>query len=89
MTKFEQINGDVHLSTDQHCTVRAKKVVFAMGYESQQYLRQQVAKLISTFAFVSEPVKKSDFSVKQFSVSRRLLGLSGIRFCRALGSFCR
>lgn len=60
VTKFDQMDSAVHLSTDRNCTVRTKKVVFATGYESQQYLKQQVAKLISTFAFVSEPVKHSD-----------------------------
>jgi glycine/D-amino acid oxidase-like deaminating enzyme len=50
----------VILTTDRGCQVRAKKVVFASGYESQNYLKQKVADLNSTFAFVSEPIKDSD-----------------------------
>jgi glycine/D-amino acid oxidase-like deaminating enzyme len=56
VTGYEQRDGGVRLSTDRNHSVRAKKIAFASGYESQQYLKRKVAKLISTFAFVSEPV---------------------------------
>lgn len=36
--------------------IRARRVVFATGYESTQYLQQPVARLISTYALVSEPL---------------------------------
>jgi glycine/D-amino acid oxidase-like deaminating enzyme len=47
----------VVLSTDRATTVKAKRVVFATGYESQQYLRQDAGPLHSTFAAVSEPMQ--------------------------------
>ena len=37
-------------------TVRAKKVVFATGYESQQYLKKPVASITNTFALISDPI---------------------------------
>lgn len=49
--------GDgVVVQTDRGATVRARRIVFATGYESQQYLQQKVAHLRSTWALVSEPV---------------------------------
>ena len=48
--------GGVRLHTDRKCTVTARKVVYASGYEATEFLRQKIATLISTFAFVSEPV---------------------------------
>jgi glycine/D-amino acid oxidase-like deaminating enzyme len=54
--QFDHQAAGVQLSTGDGCTIQARKIVFATGYESQQYLRQKVAKLISTYALVSEPV---------------------------------
>jgi glycine/D-amino acid oxidase-like deaminating enzyme len=44
------------LQTDRGQTVSAHRLVFASGYESQQYLTQNVGALHSTFAAVSEPL---------------------------------
>ena len=44
------------LTTDRGATVRAKYIVFASGYESQVFLKKKVARLISTYALVSEPL---------------------------------
>lgn len=46
----------VTLVTDEKCSVRARHVVFASGYETRDFLREDVAKLVSTFAFASEPL---------------------------------
>ncbi len=46
----------VQLTTEHGSKLTARKIVFACGYESQQYLRQSVAQLISTYAMVSEPL---------------------------------
>lgn len=57
-TEAVQIDaGDagVTVRTDAGFSVDAGHLVFATGYESQQYLARPVAKLISTFALVSEP----------------------------------
>ena len=35
--------------------INGQRVVFARGYESQQYLKQTVGLLMSTFTFISEP----------------------------------
>lgn len=55
VAKIEPTDTGITLHTDRECMIRAAKVVFATGYESQQYLQQTVAKLHSTFALVSEP----------------------------------
>ncbi len=60
VTKIEQTDDGVTMRTEQGHTVAAKKVVFATGYESQDYLKHKVAKLISTYALASEPMKSFD-----------------------------
>jgi glycine/D-amino acid oxidase-like deaminating enzyme len=47
----------VRLTTAGKCKISAQKLVFASGYETQNYLKQQVADLNSTYALISEPVK--------------------------------
>lgn len=42
--------------TDNQCQIRCKTIVYATGYESQSLLREPVAKLVSTYALVSEPL---------------------------------
>ncbi|RYG43001.1 MAG: FAD-binding oxidoreductase, partial [Chitinophagaceae bacterium] len=56
-------NG-VELTTSTGCTVKAKKLVIACGYESQRYIPKQVQQLQTTFAIVSEPHKTKDFWYK-------------------------
>lgn len=53
----------VVLTTDRGCKVNAKKIVFASGYETQIYLKQQVADLHSTYALVSEPLLNDELRV--------------------------
>ena len=48
----------LHTSTGSH--IRGRRVVFATGYESQQYLKQNIGSLKSTFALVSEPCDHFD-----------------------------
>ncbi len=48
----------VRLKTDTGCTVQAKHVVFATGYEAQEFLPQKVVNLKSTYALASEPLRK-------------------------------
>lgn len=47
----------VQIQTARGYTIHAAKVVFATGYETQHYLKQNVGTLHSTFAFVSEPLE--------------------------------
>jgi len=56
VAKLIHHNGGVEVQTERGCTIRAAKVVFATGYETQQYLKENVGSLHSTFAFVSEPL---------------------------------
>ena len=60
VTKIQPTNEGITLHTDRNCTVRAAKVVFATGYESEQYLKKTVADLHSTFALVSEPTEMAE-----------------------------
>jgi len=56
IVEIEWQNDGVRLRSDGDVTIRAKKVVFATGYETQTYLKQQVVSLHSSYALVSEPV---------------------------------
>ena len=57
VTAIDRGKGRVVLKTDRGSTVKARRVVFATGYESQQYLKQDAGALHSTFAAVSEPME--------------------------------
>jgi len=46
--------------TIRNTSIRARRLVFATGYESAGYLREPVARLISTYALVSEPLPSFD-----------------------------
>ena len=47
----------VELRTADGYRIQAKKVVFATGYETPQYLDQNIVRLTSTFALATAPVK--------------------------------
>jgi glycine/D-amino acid oxidase-like deaminating enzyme len=58
-TQFDaQPDGRTTVHTEQGCRITARKVVFATGYESQHYLDPHDAKLISTYAVASEPLRE-------------------------------
>lgn len=52
--------SEVTARTIRKASIRARRVVFATGYESAAYLREPVARLISTYALVSEPLPSFD-----------------------------
>jgi glycine/D-amino acid oxidase-like deaminating enzyme len=56
VSAIDRGRGRTVLKTDRGPTVKARRVVFATGYESQQYLKHDVGALHSTFAAVSEPM---------------------------------
>jgi glycine/D-amino acid oxidase-like deaminating enzyme len=58
--RIERKARGVELTTDRGAKISAKKMVFATGYETQNYLKQRVAQLKSTFALVTEPVIHTD-----------------------------
>lgn len=47
----------VTVRTNRNVEVRAKKIIFASGYEAQSILKQKVVNLRNSYALVSEPVK--------------------------------
>jgi glycine/D-amino acid oxidase-like deaminating enzyme len=46
----------VLVKTNRDCTIRAKHIIFATGYEFKQLSDRKLVKLHSTFALVSEPM---------------------------------
>ncbi len=50
----------VTLVTADKAVVRARYLVFASGYETRDFLEENVAKLASTYAFASEPLRSVD-----------------------------
>jgi glycine/D-amino acid oxidase-like deaminating enzyme len=61
ITHINHQKRSVELKTEQGFTIRAKHLVIACGYESQQYIPQKVETLHSTYAMVSEPLPEKDF----------------------------
>jgi glycine/D-amino acid oxidase-like deaminating enzyme len=55
VSKVESSDGGVVLQTASGFRISGQRVVFATGYESQQYLKRDVGVLKSTFALISEP----------------------------------
>lgn len=56
ITHYQPTERGVEMNTDRGGQVFARKVVFATGYESQQYLKQRVVDFDSSYAFISEPL---------------------------------
>ena len=54
--RIEPSARSVRIKTDRNAVIHAQWVVFAAGYESQQYLKQTVAQTRTTFALASEPL---------------------------------
>lgn len=54
---IEQVAGKIQLQTNRSAIVWAERVVIATGYEALNLLREPVAKLKSTYAVVSQPLK--------------------------------
>lgn len=55
VSKVKPSDDGVVLHLGSGARINGQRVVFATGYESQQYLKQTVGILMSTFAFISEP----------------------------------
>lgn len=50
----------VHLVTDSGLSVKAGHVVMASGYEAQSWLHQRVAKNLSSYAYITDPVAAAE-----------------------------
>ncbi len=57
IAEIEPRRGGVTLHSEKGHTVSAGRVIFATGYESQRYLKQNIGDLNSTFALVTEPIE--------------------------------
>lgn len=56
ITSFESDGRGVLLRTDRGPHIRARRAVYATGFESQSILRQKIVALHSTWAVVTEPL---------------------------------
>lgn len=56
IVSMEHERRGVVLHTDEGHSIRARKLVLACGYESQQYIAQPVEQLYTTYALISEPL---------------------------------
>jgi glycine/D-amino acid oxidase-like deaminating enzyme len=52
------LGGKVVVTTDKGCTIRARKLVYATGYESLRYIGEKYLQLKSTYAVCSEQMNK-------------------------------
>jgi len=57
ITEIQQEEHGVTLKTDRGTTIRAKTIIFAAGYEAQEYLKEKVTTFSSSYALVSEPLE--------------------------------
>ena len=48
--------GKVVMTTAGGCTITARKIFFALGYEAKDFLQEKTANLISTYACVTKPL---------------------------------
>lgn len=49
-------DSKIDLQLDSGCSVAAQRVVFAAGYESQEFLKRRIGNLNCTYALASEPI---------------------------------
>ncbi len=56
VTSMTATADSVQLTTNGGMSIKAKHTVVASGYESQQWLRPRVAKNLSSYAYISDPV---------------------------------
>ncbi|WP_341937598.1 NAD(P)/FAD-dependent oxidoreductase [Marinimicrobium sp. C2-29] len=57
---IEPSDQDVTLCTQEGFRIKTQQVVMAAGYASQRWLRQPVATNRSSYAFITDPLEKSD-----------------------------
>lgn len=52
--KIEHTNKGVTLKAENNCTVKAKKLVYATGYEAIHFIKKKIVTLYSTYATITE-----------------------------------
>jgi glycine/D-amino acid oxidase-like deaminating enzyme len=60
VSRYESSRGGVELGVENGCRVRARRVVFATGYETPEFLDRRIVRLRSTFAVATAPVERFD-----------------------------
>lgn len=60
---IEPSDESVTLRTPEGFQIHAQHVVMAAGYASQKWLKQSVAKNRSSYAFITDPIAKSDLGL--------------------------
>ncbi len=60
VTQVSPNKDNVLLKTINNFNITAKKVIFATGYESKQYIDKQIVDLYRTFTIVTKPVRTFD-----------------------------
>ncbi len=60
VTSISATSRSVHLTTESGLSIQAKHAVIANGYEAQRWLRQRVAQNRSSYAYMSDPINRSD-----------------------------
>ncbi|MNS37141.1 Gamma-glutamylputrescine oxidoreductase [compost metagenome] len=61
VVKFDHRSRGVILTTENGCTVTAKKIVYATGYESVNYIAEKLFTLTSTYVIASEQYSTDNF----------------------------
>ncbi len=59
--KIESKKNQIIAFTEKNNTIKAKKIVVAPGFESENLLNEKVMKLNSTYVIVSKPLKDNEF----------------------------
>jgi glycine/D-amino acid oxidase-like deaminating enzyme len=59
--------GSTHntVVTDSGCVIECDNIIYATGYESQKMLGKKIVNLLSTYAFVSEPLSSIPLALKK------------------------
>jgi glycine/D-amino acid oxidase-like deaminating enzyme len=57
LSEVSNVDTSPVVLTDKDCKISCSRIVYATGYESEALLDEPVAKLVSTYALVSEPLK--------------------------------
>jgi glycine/D-amino acid oxidase-like deaminating enzyme len=55
-TRYQRSGKDCVLTTEDGFRVSAKHLVFATGYETQQFLQQKTVRLVSSYAIATSPI---------------------------------
>ena len=61
VTRIKHLKAGVELTISEKHKIKARNLIIACGYESQQYLPKKIGSLHSTYAIISEPFTQQEF----------------------------